>query len=318
MVVFKGSGTRFPIYKHCIKEYDSVSCLVFTDGEISIRKNVEVDGTTLFVNLSTDDLDQLNDGVIRYTSNFVVDDEIISFEDDTTIYLKTPADYKPQTYVNSVNGMTGDVIVGGGGGQGPQGPQGVQGPQGEKGEQGIQGPQGSQGEQGPQGEKGDKGEKGEQGIQGPVGPQGPQGEKGEQGIQGIQGPQGEKGEGGDSKFLQIIIKNAGACDFDDDLFADYKSNYGIQHPNYRPIFIKTGLFILNCTYYRFASNKLYVDGFRTGKQYSYVIDGTTKTYTLTEKPLVSSETITTIWSGTQAEYDAIETKSNNTLYIIKD
>jgi len=32
---------------------------------------------------------------------------------------------------------------------------------------------------------------------------------------------------------------------------------------------------------------------------------------------VESETIKTIWSGTQAEYDAITTKSDNILYIIK-
>ena len=32
---------------------------------------------------------------------------------------------------------------------------------------------------------------------------------------------------------------------------------------------------------------------------------------------VQSDTVTTIWSGTQAEYDAIATKDANTLYVIK-
>ena len=32
---------------------------------------------------------------------------------------------------------------------------------------------------------------------------------------------------------------------------------------------------------------------------------------------VESSSITTIWSGTQADYDAITTKSDNILYIIK-
>lgn len=33
---------------------------------------------------------------------------------------------------------------------------------------------------------------------------------------------------------------------------------------------------------------------------------------------VSSESVSTIWSGTQAEYDAIVTKSASTLYLIKE
>ena len=32
---------------------------------------------------------------------------------------------------------------------------------------------------------------------------------------------------------------------------------------------------------------------------------------------VQSDTVTTIWSGTQSEYDAIATKDANTLYVIK-
>lgn len=32
---------------------------------------------------------------------------------------------------------------------------------------------------------------------------------------------------------------------------------------------------------------------------------------------VYSDTVTEIWSGTQAEYDALTTKSDNILYIIK-
>lgn len=70
------------------------------------------------------------------------------------------------------------------GSQGPQGIQGEQGPQGEKGEQGIQGeigPKGETGEVGPQGEKGEKGDTGEQG---------PKGDKGDPGVQGIQGNRG--------------------------------------------------------------------------------------------------------------------------------
>ena len=33
---------------------------------------------------------------------------------------------------------------------------------------------------------------------------------------------------------------------------------------------------------------------------------------------ILSETITTIWSGTQVQYDAIATKDPNTLYFIKE
>ena len=79
------------------------------------------------------------------------------------------------------------------GSQGPQGIQGEQGPQGEKGEQGIQGeigPKGDTGEVGPQGEKGDTGE------QGPKGDKGDKGDIGPQGIQGEQGPAGKDGADG--------------------------------------------------------------------------------------------------------------------------
>ena len=77
---------------------------------------------------------------------------------------------------------------------GDKGPTGDQGPQGEQGPRGDQGPTG---EQGPPGDKGETGDKGPTGDQGPVGEQGPTGEIGDKGPVGDQGPPGDKGETGD-------------------------------------------------------------------------------------------------------------------------
>lgn len=36
------------------------------------------------------------------------------------------------------------------------------------------------------------------------------------------------------------------------------------------------------------------------------------------EPLVQSDNVVTLWSGTQQEYDAIQVKDPSTLYIVKD
>ena len=125
--------------------------------------------------------DNLNDGTILatdYRFNYHGNDtSIISQLDDI--------------YSMGVQGPQGDR-----GADGYQGRDGDNGPQGDK---GVQGNLGNQGDQGPRGEKGvqgDQGDRGERGLNGARGYDGQQGNKGDKGVQGDKGDQGQKGEQG--------------------------------------------------------------------------------------------------------------------------
>lgn len=186
---------------------------------------------------------------------------------------------------------------------GPRGPQGVQGVQGEKGEQGIQGqvgPQGEKGEpfiyedfteeqllalKGPQGDIGQPGPQGEIGATGPIGPQGPQGEQGMQGIQGPAGSQGIQGPAGPGipsggNTGQIVIKNSEE---------DYDTKWG-EIPSH-------------------VHRSSEITDLKIPKNLSDLNN---------DANFISSTIITSFWSGTQAEYDAITTKNENTLYLIDE
>src|SRR5690606_6858622 len=140
---------------------------------------------------------------------------------------QTPPPVPPplgETYVYSVNGMTGHVWVDGGGGGGavrsvngqtgvvvldaadvgavPTSAAGVPGGVASLGaDRGVPSGQlpdivGEQGPPGPEGPQGPAGERGPAGAQGPEGPQGPTGPRGERGPEGPEGPQGEPGPQG--------------------------------------------------------------------------------------------------------------------------
>lgn len=146
------------------------------------------------------------------------------------------------------------------------------------------------------GEKGDKGDTGERGLQGEQGPKGDKGDTGEQGPQGIQGPkgdpgeqgpQGEKGEKGDTgaQGIQGEQGPAGANGQDGLTTAisvngnTYNHNNGtITLPNYPTV-----------------PNSLPANG-------------------------GNADTVNNfhIWSGTQAQFDAISSKDANTIYLIKE
>lgn len=162
-----------------------------------------------------------------------------------------------------------------------------------KGEKGDQGEQGSQGIQGLQGEKGDKGDKGEQGIPGAKGDKGDKGDTGEQGLQGIQGIQGEQGPQGDPG-IQGPKGDKGD-----------PGEQGEQGPAGQ-------------------------DGLTT----AISVNGNTYTHsngtiTLPNYPTIpgslpanggNADTVGNyaIWVGTQAQYNAITSKSSTTIYLIKE
>ena len=158
----------------------------------------------------------------------------------------------------------------------------LKGDKGDTGEQGPKGDKGDTGEQGPQGIQGEQGPKGDKGDTGEQGPKGEKGDAGEQGPQGIQGIQGEKGDAGE----QGPKGDTGAT------------------PN---ITIGT------------------VTTLAAGSNATASITGDTPNLTLNlgiPKGANGGNSSTVggygIWTGTQAEYEAISTKSSTTLYFIKE
>ena len=214
--ILKGSDCELAITpSNCCQHVDlekieDFSCAFYTTpGGRSIvkrKKDFEFEGEYGIVHFEKGELDEMNDGVIRYSLQY----DHSTIERTTSVYLKTPIKYTPIDFVTSdeveslvneaVSGISQDAYyvdvstltqeqlaqV-----KGPQGDTGAQGPQGETGPQGPIGPTGPQGETGPQGPQGPTGPQGDTGPQGPQGPTGPQGETGPQGPQGPQGPKGD-------------------------------------------------------------------------------------------------------------------------------
>ena len=146
--------------------------------------------------------------------------------------------------------------------------------------EGTQGPAGPQGAQGPQGI---------QGIQGEQGPQGPQGERGEQGPQGPAGPQGAQGERGE-QGPQGIQGEQGP--------------QGPAGPQGEP-----GTGVTSDEIQTMINSSL--TGYSTTTQMNTAISDAVQNK-------VSSTSVTTIWRGTQSQYDAIAVKDNNTLYFVSN
>ena len=150
-----------------------------------------------------------------------------------------------------------------------------------KGEKGEQGPQGIQGEIGPQGPKGDTGERGPQGEKGEKGDKGDKGDQGEQGIQGLKGDKGDKGDTGE-QGPQGIQGPAGADGLTTAISVNGStythSNGTITLPNYPTV-----------------PTNLPANGGNADTVGGY-----------------------TIWVGTQAQYNAITSKSSTTIYLIKE
>ena len=225
--ILKGSDCELAITpSNCCQHVDlekieDFSCAFYTTpgGRSIVKRKVdfEFEGESGIVHFEKGELDEMNDGVIRYSLQY----DHSTIERTTSVYLKTPIKYTPIDFVTSdevkslvneaVSGISQDAyyvdvstltqeqlaqVKGPQGDTGAQGPQGPTGPQGDTGPQGPQGPTGPQGDTGPQGPQGPTGPQGETGAQGPIGPTGPQGDTGPQGPQGPTGPQGETGPQG--------------------------------------------------------------------------------------------------------------------------
>lgn len=152
---------------------------------------------------------------------------------------------------------------------------------------GRQGPPGPQGEPGPEGPQGPQGEQGEMG---------PAGTQGEQGPQGIPGPQGEKGDPGagvpdGGEPGQVLTKTANGAEW-------AQPSAGVTSFNGR-----TGAVAPQSGDYTAAMVGARPD---------------TWTPTASDVGAVASGTVQAIQVVTQAEYDALGTKDDATLYLIKE
>jgi hypothetical protein len=178
---------------------------------------------------------------------------------------------------------------------GPQGPQGIQGPIGPEGPQGLQGLQGDTGPQGIQGIKGDTGDIGPQGdigLQGPTGPEGPQGLQGIKGDTGDIGPQGPEGPAGsDADATNKMDKPTSTVDIP------------VSVPKY------LGELAIDGT-----ANRTYIAEGLTSDKWRRLA---TTVYADTADNYISSTLLAglSLWSGTQANYDAL-TPNATTLYFI--
>lgn len=215
---------------------------------------------------------------------------------------------------------------------GPQGAQGEKGDKGDKGEQGAIGPQGDKGEKGDKGDKGDKGEDGAQGEKGDKGEQGVPGEKGDKGDKGDTGAQGERGEQGE--------KGDTGAQGDKGDKGDSGQPAGDAGDATTPVFISGGT-TYACNHYTSGTNGFnivpyvrtdgvmdigkYVDFHNSGSTIDYdarLAINSDKNFVVrksgdtADRYVTNSFNIREIWSGTQAEYDAITTKDSHILYII--
>jgi len=164
--------------------------------------------------------------------------------------------------------------------------------QGPAGPAGPAGPQGIQGEQGPQGLQGEAGPTGPTGNTGPQGPQGPQGETGPAGPQGIKGDTGDTGPAGSAG----PTGPTGAT--------------GPQGPQGEPgTTTWAGITDKPTTFP--PSTHTHAIGDVTGLQTA--LDAKVGSVTT---GITGADQITNMVSLTQAEYDAIGTKSATTFYVI--
>ena len=177
------------------------------------------------------------------------------------------------------------------------GTRGSQGDPGEPGEPGEPGPEGATGPAGADGAKGDKGD---------TGAQGPQGEKGDTGAQGPQGEKGEKGdpgERGSDYTLTETDKLEIAQNLIDDATPSTKKTYSSSKVDE----------LLNE-----LNEAIDAKGDPTDEQISAALEDYFAENPPTGTGNVTGIGITTIMAITQAEYDALETKDANTLYIIRE
>lgn len=232
--------------------------------------------------------------------------------------------------------------VGPQGEKGEKGDIGATGPRGEKGETGSQG---LPGEQGKQGEKGDKGDKGEQGNDG-ISPIVTVSKSGKIATIEIADKDGTKtttikdGEDGktyddteikteiEKKVSKVVGKDLSTNDYDDTEKQNNTANTLARHTHSNKSILdnttasytseeKSKLAGLN-NYTLPVASSTTLGGVKAGDNVTITEDGTISTSGAGEISNAENTNIQVlkIWVGTQAQYDAITTKDNNTEYNI--
>ncbi len=87
---------------------DLVVSIYTTPGGASIQKTIEdielnEKGDAGLIHIEWEELDGLDDGVVRYNVFYVYDGDAVEFEGSTGYFLKTPIDYTPTTFVSEEN-----------------------------------------------------------------------------------------------------------------------------------------------------------------------------------------------------------------------
>lgn len=229
--------------------------------------------------------------------------------------------------VNGEIKYSGDV-----GPKGPVGPEGKQGPQGEKGDIGPAGPQGPKGETGSVGPQGPDGKRGLQGLTGERGPQGEKGDTGSPGADGIS-PTVSVSKSGKITTIEITDKDGtktttikdgedGKTYDDTEIRGEIEAKVskvegkGLSTNDYTEE-EKAKLAGLNNYTLPVASDTT-LGGVKAGENVNIGADGTLNVTGGGEISNAENTSIQVlkIWVGTQAQYDAITTKDNNTEYNI--
>ena len=87
---------------------DLVVNIYTTEGGEAIQKTIEdielnEQGNAGTIHIDWEELDMLDDGVIRTSIEYVYDGDVVELEGTTGYYLKTPIDYTPTTFVSEEN-----------------------------------------------------------------------------------------------------------------------------------------------------------------------------------------------------------------------
>lgn len=87
---------------------DLVVSIFTTEGGDAIQKTIEdielnEQGNAGTIHIDWEELDMLDDGVIRTNIEYVYDGDVVELESTTGYYLKTPIDYTPMTFVTEEN-----------------------------------------------------------------------------------------------------------------------------------------------------------------------------------------------------------------------
>lgn len=108
--ILKGSDCEIAVVFSTCKQHidigqaENFTCDIYTTpGGAAITRSLdgfEIDGEVGITLLQWEELDQLEDGVLRYTLNFDYEGEHIVREMSTMYYLKTPIDYTPVDFVD--------------------------------------------------------------------------------------------------------------------------------------------------------------------------------------------------------------------------